>query len=66
MQAYYNALSELRDANSHDYFVEPFASNTVGVRLRELRLNRPATPRLNVAIERELNQVAAWLKTNRA
>lgn len=64
MRQYYDALSEAVKAEEHDYFVEPTATVCVGIRFIELRVPRPSSPRLKIALERELQQVSTWLQMN--
>jgi len=64
MQSYYNALSEAYHAETHDMFVEPTVTVVNGVgKMRQCHVERPTSPRLKLSIERELNRVSAWLKS---
>ena len=62
VRQYYHALTEIIHADQHDYFVKP--NGIACVKIREQRVPRPSTPRLKVALERELQLVSAWLRLN--
>jgi hypothetical protein len=63
VRQYYQALTEIIHADYHDYFVEP--NGIACVNMRQQRVPRPSTPRLKVALERELQLVSAWLSLHK-
>ena len=62
MRSYYDSLIVTSQQDEHDMFIESFA--TVAWKAKDNKLKRPATPRLNIALEQEINRVSAWLKSN--